>query len=72
MPKEITRIRKFIDYETLISDFYNVCKLGLKMKFGCVLFQLSPSYDFSSEKFNQIISNLDLKFKNVAEFRYES
>ncbi|PIF34107.1 uncharacterized protein YecE (DUF72 family) [Flavobacterium sp. 9] len=71
-PKEITHIRKFTDCETLISDFYNVCKTGLKEKLGCVLFQLPPSYHFSSEKLHQIIGNLDLKFKNVVEFRHES
>lgn len=71
-PKEITHIRKFTDCETLISDFYKVCKLGLKEKLGCVLFQLPPSYQFSTEKLNQIIGNLDLNFKNVVEFRHES
>jgi len=72
VPKEITHIRKFTDCEKLLSEFYNVCKTGLKEKLGGVLFQFPPSYSFSSEKLRQIIDNLDLTFKNVIEFRHES
>lgn len=71
-PKEITHIKKFVACEERILEFYNVCKMGLKEKLGCVLFQFPPSYQFSSEKLSQIISNLDLKVKNVIEFRHES
>lgn len=71
-PKEITHIKKFIDCESQISEFYQVCETGLKEKLGCVLFQFPPSFSFSSENLHQIIRNLDLKFKNVVEFRHES
>jgi uncharacterized protein YecE (DUF72 family) len=71
-PKEITHLKKFTDCETLISEFYEVCKTGLKEKLGCVLFQFPPSFSFTSEKLHQIIQNLDLNFKNVVEFRHES
>lgn len=71
-PKEITHIKKFIDCESQISEFYKVCETGLKEKLGCVLFQFPPSFRFSSENLHQIIRNLDLKFKNVVEFRHES
>ena len=71
-PKEITHIKKFVDCEDRILEFYKVCEMGLKEKLGCVLFQFPPSYQFNSEKLSQIINNLDLKFKNVIEFRHES
>ena len=71
-PKEITHIKKFVDCEYRISEFYKVCEMGLKEKLGCVLFQFPPSYQFSLEKLSQIINNLNLKFKNVVEFRHES
>lgn len=71
-PKEITHIKQFSDCENLISEFYNVCENGLKEKLACVLFQFPPSYYFTSERLKQIISNLDLKFKNVIEFRHKT
>ncbi|KIO51875.1 DUF72 domain-containing protein [Flavobacterium hibernum] len=71
-PKEITHIKKFVDCEDRILEFYKVCEMGLKEKLGCVLFQFPPSYQFNSEKLSQIINNLELKFKNVIEFRHES
>ena len=72
MPKEITHIKQFSGCENLLSEFYNVCEMGLKEKLACVLFQFPPSYYFTSERLQQIIRNLDLKFKNVIEFRHKS
>lgn len=72
VPKEITHNKKMVDCGELIRDFYSVCKNGLKHKLGCVLFQLPPSYQYSSEKLLFIISQLDLDFRNVIEFRHES
>ncbi|MCP2025569.1 uncharacterized protein YecE (DUF72 family) [Flavobacterium sp. HSC-32F16] len=71
-PKDITHIKQFIDCENLLSEFYNVCKMGLKEKLACVLFQFPPSYQFTLERLNRIIKNLDLSFQNVIEFRHES
>lgn len=71
-PKEITHIKKFTNCEELISDFYTICDTGLKDKLGCILFQFPPSYSFSEEKLQNIINNLNPKFKNVIEFRHES
>jgi uncharacterized protein YecE (DUF72 family) len=71
-PKEITHIKRFINCEDLITDFYSICENGLKEKLGPVLFQFPPSYDFSEERLNQIINNLNPDFKNVIEFRHES
>jgi uncharacterized protein YecE (DUF72 family) len=71
-PKEITHIRKFIDCENLLSEFYTICETGLKEKLGCILFQFPPSYHFTSERLHQIIRNLNPKFKNVIEFRNRS
>ncbi|MBS7253535.1 DUF72 domain-containing protein [Flavobacterium branchiicola] len=71
-PKEITHLKRFLNCEKLLSDFYKVCDLGLKEKLGCVLFQFPPSYDFTSERLLHIIQSLDLNFKNVIEFRHIS
>lgn len=71
-PKEITHIKQFIDCEKLISDFYKICETGLKEKLGCILFQFPPSYNFTTERLQNIIKNLDLGFTNVIEFRHAS
>ena len=71
-PKEITHIKKFKDCKKLIEEFYSVCKNGLADKLGCILFQFPPGYDYSKERLNEIVSNLDPEFKNVIEFRHES
>lgn len=71
-PKEITHIKQFSDCENLLSEFYKICETGLKEKLACVLFQLPPSYHFTSEKLQHIVKSLDLKFQNVVEFRHIS
>jgi uncharacterized protein YecE (DUF72 family) len=72
VPKEITHLKKFIGCEELIKDFYAVCSNGLKHKLGPVLFQFPPGFHFSLENLNLVISQLDLKYENVIEFRHES
>lgn len=72
VPKEITHIKKLIDCESLLNDFYNICKDGMKDKLGAILFQFPPSYDFSKDKLGAIIGILNYDFKNVVEFRHES
>jgi len=72
VPKEITHIKKLIDCESRLNDFYNICKEGMKDKLAAVLFQFPPSYAFSREKLHAIIGILNYNFKNVVEFRHES
>jgi len=72
VPKEITHVKKLIDCESRLNDFYNVCKEGMKDKLAAILFQFPPSYDFSKEKLGAIIGILNYDFKNVVEFRHES
>lgn len=71
-PKLITHIHMFADCEELLEDFYSKCREGLQHKLACVLFQFPPSYHYSAEKLEHIISKIDLKFRNVIEFRHES
>lgn len=71
-PKLITHINKFIDCDDLLEDFYGKCNEGLEHKLACILFQFPPSYHYDAEKLEHIISKLNLKFRNVIEFRHES
>jgi uncharacterized protein YecE (DUF72 family) len=71
-PKLITHIKQFADCDELLEDFYSKCNEGLQHKLACILFQFPPSYQYSAEKLEHIISKLNLKFKNVLEFRHGS
>jgi uncharacterized protein YecE (DUF72 family) len=71
-PRAITHYKKFTETEQLIEDFYDVISKGLKEKLGCVLFQMPPSYNYTEEKLEKIISSLDSSFNNVVEFRHIS
>jgi uncharacterized protein YecE (DUF72 family) len=69
--KNITHIKKFVDTQIEIKNFY---KLGdeLKEKMGCFLFQLPPSLKFDGNLLKKIIEQLDPERKNVIEFRDKS
>lgn len=71
-PKQITHFNKFVEVQQLVSDFYTVCKDGLQEKLGPVLFQLPPSFSYTPERLELIISTLHPDFTNVVEFRNES
>lgn len=72
VPRSITHFKKFEDTERMINDFYGLLKEGLKEKLACVLFQLPPSLAYSNEKLEKVISQIDVSFNNVIEFRHES
>ena len=71
-PKEITHVKKMSRCEGLIEDFYTACRLGLQEKLGCILFQFPPGYQYSPDKLEDILKNLDPNVQNVLEFRHKS
>lgn len=71
-PRLITHYKQLHECEQLIDDFYQAIQIGLKEKLGCVLFQFPPKFDYSKERLNLLIENLNPDFKNVAEFRHIS
>jgi len=72
MNRAITHMKKFRDTEDMVRNFYEVIREGLREKIGCVLFQLPPSFRYSEESLERILSQLDPSFRNVVEFRHES
>lgn len=71
-PKIITHIRRMENCSNELEKFYTISRQGLKDKLACVLFQLPPSFGYSPEKLESILSALDPGFNNVVEFRNES
>lgn len=71
IPELITHIKKFKGTQNLLNDFDMVATvLGDHM--GCFLYQLPPSFKFTKKRLQLIISQLNLKRRNVVEFRHAS
>ena len=67
----ITHIKRFSGTKTLVRDFGHIADL-LGPRMGCFLFQLPPSFHYSSARLARIVSQLDPSRKNVVEFRHRS
>lgn len=67
----ITHVKRFEETAELIKDFGLIADL-LDARMGCFLFQLPPSYQYSSERLDAIVSQLDPRRRNVVEFRHKS
>lgn len=67
----ITHVRKFEGTEPLVRDFGYIANL-LGSRMGCFLFQLPPSYHYSTTRLGEILAQLDPVRRNVIEFRHKS
>ncbi len=67
----ITHIKQFVDTKELVLDFGHIADL-LGHRFGCFLFQLPPSFTFTKDRLQAIVSQLDPARRNVVEFRHPS
>jgi uncharacterized protein YecE (DUF72 family) len=67
----ITHVKRFEKTGTLIEDFGYIADL-LGPQMGCFLFQLPPSFRYSPESLQLILSQLDARRRNVVEFRHKS
>ena len=65
----ITHIKRFEDTARLVEDFGYVADL-LGSRMGCLLFQLPPNYDYSRQRLDNILSQLEPQRRNVVEFRH--
>lgn len=67
----ITHVKKFKGTKTLIRDFGMIADI-LGDRMGCLLFQLPPSYRYTTTRLRDIVSQLDPARRNVVEFRHAS
>ncbi len=70
--REITHKHRLKGTGDLIRKFYEIAYDALQEKLGTILFQLPPSFKYSEENLDRILSQLNRSFKNVIEFRDES
>jgi uncharacterized protein YecE (DUF72 family) len=71
-PKLITHYKVFNETESLLRDFYDTIREGLREKLGPVLFQFFSNVHYSETLLSRIITQLDPSFVNVLEFRHAS
>jgi uncharacterized protein YecE (DUF72 family) len=71
-PKHITHLKKFVDCEQELNDFYSTCREGLADKLSCILFQLPPSFSYTQERLELVLKSMNPDYNNVIEFRNES
>ena len=67
----ITHVKRFECTKTLVKDFGFIADL-LGPRMGCFLFQLPPSFRFTTARLKEILSQLDHTRRNVVEFRHAS
>jgi len=67
----ITHTLKFYEAQEWVKRTYELSTI-LKEKMGCFLFQLPPSFTFTSQNLEHILTHLNPFFKNVIEFRHPS
>lgn len=72
VPQIITHFQRFRNTEKLLHDFYIIAREGLKEKLGPVLFQLPPSMKYDEDLLQSIISQMNVLYNNVIEFRHIS
>ena len=67
----ITHTKRFSGTSSMVKDFGFIAEL-LGKHFGCFLFQLPPSFHYSSAHLARILKQLDHRWRNVIEFRHPS
>lgn len=72
IPKTITHISKLIDTREETHDFCENISMGLQRKLAGFLFQLPPSFHYTAENLDLVITTVDPTFLNVVEFRHKS
>ena len=67
----ITHLKRFNNTKELVREFGRIADtLGELM--GCFLFQLPPSFRYTTARLRAIVSQLDPRLRNAVEFRHRS
>lgn len=72
IPKTITHLQKLVDTHSMTMEFCEHIHAGLQDKLAGFLFQLPPSFKYSTENLQKVIATVDKRFVNVVEFRHVS
>lgn len=70
--KVITHTMRMRNVQEKLNDFNDIVREGLGEKLSCILYQLPPSYAFTDERMDDILSNTRRDTPQVIEFRHAS
>jgi uncharacterized protein YecE (DUF72 family) len=70
--KIITHTLRMKNAKEKVDEFIKIVEEGLEDKLGCILFQLPPSFKYTSENLQHILDSVPLKSTSVIEFRNAS
>ena len=67
--QRITHVKRFRGTKSLVLEFAQFAD-ALDEHMGCLLFQLPPSFHYTSARLRAIVSQLDPCHRNAVEFRH--
>ncbi len=70
--KVITHTLRMRNVQEKLNDFNDIVREGLGEKLSCILYQLPPSYAYTAERMDDILSNTRRDTPQVIEFRHIS
>lgn len=70
IPKAISHIQRLKDTEADTEEFCAHIAAGLKEKLAGFLFQLPPSFHYTEENLQRVLSTVGRQYQNVVEFRH--
>lgn len=72
MPKTITHEKRLVNTKADSAEFCLHIAGGLRHKLAGFLYQLPPSFKYSTENLERVLATVDGLYQNVVEFRHES
>jgi uncharacterized protein YecE (DUF72 family) len=70
--KLITHNKRLNGVKQEVIDFQDLIISGLGSKLACILYQLPPTFQFSDENLERVLTTVPNDARNVVEFRHQS
>lgn len=72
IPKAISHLKKLTETKMDTQEFCDYISSGLKEKLAGFLFQVPPSFQYTSENLEKVLDTFAVSYLNVIEFRHRS
>ena len=72
IPRAISHLKKLTETKMDTQEFCDYISLGLKEKLAGFLFQVPPSFQYTSENLEKVLDTVTVSYLNVIEFRHRS
>jgi uncharacterized protein YecE (DUF72 family) len=68
----ITHLKRLKGVKQEINDFQDLIISGLGTKLGCILYQLPPTFQFTDENLERVLTTIPNEEHSIVEFRHPS